>query len=110
MVTDKQFSGWWEILFKINQVIIPFFIGWAVWVTGNIFDMRNYIDNRPKTVSQEIRIMEKDIKSWTSENYASLIITTDIKQMKTDLSDLKTQMAVLNFQLMQDNKAKENKR
>lgn len=106
MVTNKQFNGWWEILFKINQVIMPLFMGWAIWVTGNIFNMNNYINSQPKAVSQDMVILEKDLKSWTSENFASIVIISDIKQMKNDMADLKSSMSLLSYQLLNNDDIK----
>lgn len=101
---EGLFKTAWEVLFKINQVLIPLFLGWAIWVTGNIFETRAYMAQRPVTTAKDMSILEKDIKTWASQNFASLQISNDIKQIQSDINDLKTGFAVLNYQLIDDKK------
>lgn len=93
--------NWWEILWKINQLLIPFGLAWAIWVTSNIFEINAWKgkDERKFVLTDDIRLIELQIKDWTRQNFLSVDSVGQIKDIELSLKSVNAQLEALRLDI-----------
>jgi hypothetical protein len=56
--TIGQINGIWGILFRINQIVIPLIVAWAVWITGETFANRSFRDRGDRFTTMDGAALE----------------------------------------------------
>ena len=93
MPHDEELGTGWQILFKINMVILPFVLAWAVWATASIYELRGFANQGPRFTAKDGDNIVLEIKDWSRENFVSKSVEGDIKDIKDDVQEIKVLIA-----------------
>ena len=90
---NNIFSQIWEVMFKINNLLLPFFIAWAVWTTNEIYQLKAFREQGPRFTGTDAKNLELNVKQWTTENFVDIKtrdnLISDIKDIKRSLDIMK---------------------
>jgi len=93
-------NGRWELIWKINQIVIPFFIMWGVWATVNIYDGKewrgSWKSEGPRFTIKDAATLKLEMQKWTIENFPSSDIKGKMEAMSDDLQDIKVELGIKN--------------
>ena len=95
MPEDKSLSIGWQILFKLNMILVPLTIAWAAWATTSIFELRGFAGEGPRFTAKDATSLELGIKEWTRQNFPPANLVQDIREIKNDVQDIKVSLARL---------------
>ena len=87
------FSTPWQILLKVNMVLIPLVIAWATWATVNIFELRGFQGQGPRFTAIDADNKTLEMREWTRMNFVTKDIEADIREMKRDVNAIKMILA-----------------
>ena len=94
MPEDKQTLGvGWTVLFKLNMVILPLVIIWAAWATASIYELKGFANTGPRFTPEMNATADFRLKEWTRQNFPSLDLRTDLKEIKKDIQEIKLSLA-----------------
>ena len=85
-------NGNWEILWKLNQILLPIVIAWAVWATVSIFEGKAWRNEGPRYTQKDADKMRLEIQQWTIANFPTYQIQVDINNIKTDVAEIKAEV------------------
>jgi hypothetical protein len=88
-------TGWWDVLFKINQVIIPVMMAWGIWVTTAVFEMKSFMNQGNRFTASDGMKLETDIKEWVRQNYPPQEMKLDIRNLQSQVRDLEISIKTL---------------
>lgn len=87
------FSQAWAFMFKVNNVLLPFFVAWAVWVTSEIYELRAFKGQGPRFTETDAKNLALNVKQWTNDNFMSISskneLVSEIKLLKDTISELR---------------------
>lgn len=87
----------WDILFKINNILLPFVFAWGIWVTNYIYELRANDKNQlPIAAAIEMEVRMKD---WTRINFSPMEVKESIKDVVNTLDVIKDQLRDLKYEL-----------
>lgn len=92
---DKTLGTGWQVLFKINMIILPFVVAWAVWATGSIYELRGFANQGPRFTAKDGENITLEMKEWARENFVGKTVEADIKEIKNDVQAIKVLIATL---------------
>lgn len=93
---NKQKLDLWELLWKVNQIIIPCGIAWSIWVTNNIFELKAETLRGEKFTKTEAIQMASDIKDWTRSNFSPAVeVSSAIKDIQVNIKSIDNQLESL---------------
>jgi len=95
MPEDKTLSIGWQLLFKLNMILVPLTIAWAVWATTSIFELRGFAGQGPRFTSKDAQNLELGIKDWTRMNFPPPSLQADVREIKNDVQEIKIAIARL---------------
>ena len=55
-----QINGKWAGLFKLSLSAMPFFAGWAVWTTSQIYEIKIRLGDGAPITQAEVRLIGRD--------------------------------------------------
>ena len=87
--SEDKTKNIFDILFKVNQVLMPLMLGWCIWVTNNIYEFKTFMGQGDRFTTQNAKIMEVDIKEWVRENYPPIELKNDVKELKLAIDGLR---------------------
>ena len=82
----------WELLFKINQLILLPVLLWATWATKSIFEMQAFADRGPRYTQEDARVQELEIKGWAIANFPPPRLEKQLERLAVQLEDLNNEL------------------
>jgi len=55
-----QINGKWAGLFKLSLAAMPFFAGWAIWTTGQIYEIKIRLGSSAPVTLETVILRDKD--------------------------------------------------
>jgi hypothetical protein len=87
---------WWELLWKVNQIIIPVGLAWGIWVTSNIFELKSQqIREEDKFNKSDSQVLELGIKDWVRANYPTPEQKSQLKDIELSIKSIDAQLEAL---------------
>lgn len=86
--------GIWLVLFKVSLLLLPFGIGWGVWVTGEVYKAQAWMSLGPRFTPAHASEMEIRTRAETDRKIEALArtIAADISDIKLSISKLPTEV------------------
>ena len=91
---ERSGTGW-EVLFKLNQVMLPFVVAWAVWATVAIFDTKAFEQAGPRFTSKDAQAQTMTMKVWHNASLRAAMQQTEcqLTKMNKELEAMRLIMA-----------------
>ncbi len=94
-------NDYWEILWKVNQILIPIGLAWGIWVTTNLFELKAQVGKpEERFTKSDAQVLRLEVKDWVRANFPTPEeklqledIQSSVKEVATSVNTLKLDVA-----------------
>ena len=97
--------GIWDVLFKVNQILLPLIFVWGVWVTSSLYKLQAFANEGARYTQDEA---EKDLsnaillmKEWVRTNYPPPKLEARIEDIEQQVKTNYTKLVQIETRLSQ---------
>ncbi len=90
----------WEILFKVNLIIVPLVIAWAVWATSNIYELKGFAARGDRFTQADGYQLKTEMREWVTINFPPSGLRDDIKEVRADIKLIKDDQTAIRIMLI----------